>query len=100
METKVVRLKMFTVEIFTATEDFVFLRGFSYAIGGIYKVQTSWYPFEEYARKIVFFAPNRTKAAKQLELANLHVRNGTLSDGVSAEVPACVLSEFLTRARE
>jgi hypothetical protein len=87
-------LKLFTVEIFTSGEDFVSLRGFNFAVGDAFKTRVCWYPFEEWTRKICFFAPNRTKAVKQLERAGLSVRAGSLSAGDKREIPACVSREF------
>jgi len=87
------KLKTFTATVSAFVDDcLVSMPGFSHR-GQPFKVQTFMYPFEERKVKAHFFAPNRTKALRQLSRVGVHdIRD--LDGGVMANVPNCIQQLF------
>lgn len=72
-------MKLFTARLMTMDiEAAINLKGWSHC-GEVEKIRVSWYPFEEYTRKIYFHALHRRDAAKQCERLCLPIRD--LNDG-------------------
>ena len=72
-------MRLFTARLMTMDiETVINLPGWSHC-GPVEKIRVSWYPFEEYTRKIYFHAESRTKAAKACERLCLPIRD--LNDG-------------------
>ena len=60
----------------SALEQAISMPGWSHADGdGWARVRVSWYPFENYARRIYFHAAHRTDAERQCQRAMLHIRD-------------------------
>ena len=74
-------MKTFSATVLTQSPEFaldcaISLPGWSHADSeGWKKISVSWYPFENYARKIYFKALNRTTAARQCARAGLQIRD-------------------------
>jgi hypothetical protein len=78
--TRIDTMKLFTATLLTQCPEFsldqaIGLPGWSHTSGQWEKITVSWYPFENYARKIHFHASNRSQAAKQCVRAGLQIRD-------------------------
>jgi hypothetical protein len=82
-KTKNMKLQLFTATAFLCGDDVPDVRGVSHW-GAEEKIRVLWYPFEEYVRKVYFFAPHRRGAARQLESAGVRVRD--LTDGQTSSL--------------
>lgn len=86
------KLKLFTATALGCQDEWPAIKGLDF-YGPPEQIKVLWYPFQEWARKVHFWAPNRREAAKQAERGGLRIRD--LNDGRNTLKPAqCILREF------